>query len=200
MSTRQAEAERNAADLIRFGVIAEVDLSAGRCVVAIGDILSAPLPWLCPRASAEADEGGEPDVVWDPPAKGEQVMVLSAEGDLSAGLVLAGVPSDSVLGQLGDARGRAVFFRRFRDGSTILFDPEAHELAVELVDPGKARLIAPGGVEITGDVKIIGKLETTDDVTVDGTVKASKDVIAKDISTVGHRHPAGQPFTGKPVA
>ena len=225
MNTRLAEAERQAGDLVRFGIIAEVDLDAGRVVVTIGEITSPPLPWLCPRASAEAAEGDDAtDVVWDPPAVGEQVMVLSADADLAAGLVLAGVPSDSVLDQLGDARGRAVYFRRFRDGSTILHDPEAKELTVAMAEEGKAKLTAqhftlelaedgvakftaPGGFDFVGDMKLTGKLEVSEDVTVAkdvkaaGVVKADKDVVAKTVSLVDHVHlgvSTGPGLTQKP--
>ncbi len=181
MSKRIAEAERQAGDLVRFGVVAEVDLDAGRCVVTIGELTSPPLPWLAGRAGD--------DLTWDPPSVGEQVSVVSAEADLSAGLVLVGVFSDSVLDQVGDARGRAVYLRRFRDGSTVQFDPDAGELAVTLAGQGKARIVAPGGVEIVGDVKVTGKLE------------ASEDVKAKTVSLVDHVHTgvqAGPGVTGKP--
>lgn len=193
MSKRIAEAERQAGDLVRFGIVAEVDLDAGRVVVTIGDLTSPPLPWLAGRAG----DG----IAWDPPSVGEQVSVLSAEADLSAGLVLAGVFSDSVLEQLGDARGRAVFFRKFSDGSTVLFDPEAAELTVELAGQGKAKVTAPGGVEFVGDLKVTGKLEVSETVQAAGEITSEKDVKAKTVSLVDHIHlnvQTGAGVSGKP--
>lgn len=189
MSKRLAEAERITADLVRWGRVAEVDLDAARCVVDFGDFQSGPLPWLAPRAGQ--------DIVWDPPSVGEQAVVLAAEGDLEAGLVLAGVFSDSIIQELGDARGRSGFWRIFRDGARLYYDPEDHVLFADLPDGARAAIRAPGGLDIEADVRIRGKLS------VDGPIDATGDVVAMGVSLAKHPHDKVQPGTGlsgKPVA
>jgi len=75
-----AELNRRLANLIRPGKIIEADYPAARVRVQIGDLITAPLPWLTSRA------GG--DVSWWAPEVGEQVLVLSPSGDLSQGWAL----------------------------------------------------------------------------------------------------------------
>lgn len=196
MNPRLAEAERTAGDLVRFGKIAEVDLDAGRCVVSIGDLKSAPLPWFAGDAGPEA-------ATWDPPEVGAQAVVLCAEGDLAAGLVLAGVYSDAVLQLLGDFIGRAMFGRVFRDQAKFSYDPEGHELLIELPAGGRVRLVAPEGFDLEGEVRILGDLKVDGDTAVTGEVEAEGDVKGKGVSLANHPHDKVQPgagLSGKPVA
>lgn len=75
------------ANLIRVGNVAEVDCAhPSRVRVAIGDLTTNWLRWLELRAGDTR--------TWSPLTVGEQVVVLAPEGDLSAGIVLAGLPSD----------------------------------------------------------------------------------------------------------
>lgn len=81
-----AEQGRRQANGLLFGVIDTVDHDARRATVLFEeDWVSAPLPWLERRAGAQRTSA--------PPTIGEQVVVLSANGDPATGLILPGVSS-----------------------------------------------------------------------------------------------------------
>lgn len=61
-------------NLIRTGVIVEVDLDDGRCRVQTGGIVTDWLQWL----TAHAGRSG----VWWAPSVGEQVLLLAVGGEL----------------------------------------------------------------------------------------------------------------------
>jgi phage baseplate assembly protein V len=171
-------------DLIRFGTIAEVDLAAGRCVVDTGDVRSAAVRWIEPRAGATRS--------WSPPSIGEQVLLICPDGDIAGAVALRGIASDAHP-PAGDSLRE--IFAIFVDGCEIAYDPEAHRLEATLPAGGVARIVAPGGVEIEGDVTITG------DVDVTGTLTASEDVKAGAISLKSHKHgnvQAGGAKTGGP--
>ncbi|MCY1381814.1 hypothetical protein D9M69_697700 [compost metagenome] len=72
----------------------------------------------------------------------------------------------------------------------IDYDHASHRLSATLPAGGTASLIAPGGVQIQGDVAITGQVTVT------------QDVVAGGISLIHHRHPGIQPGggqTGEPV-
>ena len=74
-------------NLIRLGTIAEVDHRAARVRVKTGELLTDWLPWLEGRAGTTRD--------WDPPTKGEQVILFSPGGDPANGVVLCGLCSNA---------------------------------------------------------------------------------------------------------
>ncbi|QDQ87655.1 phage baseplate assembly protein V [Alcaligenaceae bacterium SJ-26] len=76
--------DRRLENLIRFGTIAEVRYSRPPCArVKSGGLTTNWLRWLELRAGDTRD--------WDPPTVGEEVVILSPGGDLSAGVVLRGL-------------------------------------------------------------------------------------------------------------
>lgn len=165
-----AENARIAGDLIRLGVITQVDLAAARCRVAItDDLVTGPIPWLAPAGEL---------AVWAPPSVGEQVLVLCPDGDIAAGVAVRGIFSDA----FPAPAAAGVFHAKMKDGSVISYDPAAHALKAILVAAGVAEIVAPGGITLTGKVTING------DVTVAGVVTTSGDVKAGSISLQNHKH------------
>ena len=144
-------------DLLREGVV--IERIGATCRVAIGDLESGPIPWLAGRAGDAA--------IWSPPSVGEQVIVLSPEGDIERAIVLPGIFSDA-----HPAPGDDTTHIAFADGTWIGYDPGAGEAMVALGD-GTGLTIAPGKIRINGDVEIAGKLTATDDVV--GAGKSLKD-------------------------
>lgn len=170
-------------DLIRIGIIAEVDLAAARCTVQVGEITTPPLPWLAPRAGSAR--------VWFAPSIGEQVLLLCPEADAALGVVLPGLFSDNAPAPSSED----IFHVVFADDAEITYDTKAHRLSAVLPGGGKAFLKAPGGVGIEGDVAITGN------VTVAGKVEAAEDVLTAGISLKGHVHgkvSAGTAKSGSP--
>lgn len=164
-------------DVIRIGMIETVDLSAARITVRLGEIVSPPLPWLELAGAFRS---------WTPPVVGEQVLLLCAEGDIAHGCALRGLYSTAFPAPADDGRARLLM----PDGTTIDYDPDTHELAITLAG-GKATIIAPEGVSITGNVSVDGDMDLT------GRLTARDDVIADGKSLKGHKHSAVQPGSGQ---
>ncbi|ANF85160.1 Phage P2 baseplate assembly gpV-like protein [Pseudomonas antarctica] len=164
-------------NLIRFGVIADVQVEPPRVKVMTGKLTTAWLPWLAPRAGSDRE--------WDPPTIGEQVILFSPSGQLANGIVVTGVFSDHI-----PANGnRAGLHRRtYADGSVIEYDSVAHHLNATLADGGTTNLISRGGINLVGDIKHQGDYIQTGNQTVTGRVDVSIDVVAAGVSLVKHPH------------
>ncbi len=91
MHHRITELERRAANIMRIGVVEEVNAGAGTAKVKFQDgdkpFISGDLPW------AEIAAGSMK--THNPPASGQQVIVFSPTGDLSDAIITAGLNSSS---------------------------------------------------------------------------------------------------------
>lgn len=173
-------------NLIRFGVIAEVQMVPPRVKVKTGELTTAWLPWIAQRAGA--------DQVWDPPTEGEQVMLFSPSGQLANGVVVTGLFSDHI-----PANGkRAGLHRRtYADGAVIEYDSVTHHLNATLPDSGTTSLVSKGGINIIGPINHQGDYNQTGNQNVVGLVTVSEDVVAAGISLVNHPHGGVMPGSGK---
>jgi len=193
------DSPRTLANLIRYGTVASIDVDAARVTVKTGGVTTKPLPWLSSRAGRVR--------AWNPPSLGEQVMVISPNGDLAAGVAFPALFSNA-MPKPADATADNVVVA-FADGAVLLYDMAAHLLKASLPAGGRVEAIAPDGFKLTGDVDIEGKLHVSDAVTLDSTLHADgnitsdADVKAGNISLINHPHDKVQPGTGvsgKPVA
>ena len=170
-------------NLIRFGVIAAVQMQPPRVRVKTGTLTTAWLPWIALRAGA--------DQSWDPPTVDEQVILFSPSGQLANGIVLTGVYSDLIPAN-GDRPG--LHRRTYQDGTVIEYDGVAHHLSAVLAEGGSVALVSTGGIHIVGpithegDYTQQGNYSQTGDQTVTGQVTASVDMIGGGISLVKHIH------------
>lgn len=173
------DTETDADGLIRLGKVASVDLAAARCTVSFDDEAeSPPLRWIEGAAGTTR--------TWSPPSIGEQVMLLCPGGEIAAAVALRGLVS-TAHPALGNSLRELT---RFSDGAEIAYDPETHELEAILPAGATLALVADGGITITGDIILTGKLT------------ASDDVIAAGKSLKGHKHggvQTGSGQTGTPV-
>lgn len=177
-------------NLVRLGTIAEVDEPKARVRVKSGELLTTWLPWLALRAGA--------DRAWNPPTKGEQVVLLSPSGQLAQGIVLTGLFSEANPAN-GDREGLDRF--TYRDGAVIEYDSIAHLLRAVLPEGGRAEVIAPAGIDITGDIRHTGDYTQSGNQSITGKVEVTEDVIAAGISLVKHPHGGvtrGLDDTGQP--
>lgn len=193
------DSPRTLANLIRYGTVASIDVDAARVTVKTGGVTTKPLPWLSSRAGRVR--------AWNPPSLGEQVMVISPNGDLAAGVAFPALFSNA-MPKPADATADNVVVA-FADGAVLLYDMAAHLLKASLPAGGRVEAVAPDGFKLTGDVDIEGKLHVSDAVTLDSTLHADSnitsdaDVKAGNISLTNHPHDKVQPGTGvsgKPVA
>lgn len=177
--------------LIRVAVVASVDLAGGTCTVLLDDpegggdeAESPPVRWLHPRMG---------DIrAWLPPAVGEQGLLLCPGGELGAGVFIGGLHCNAFPPPIDEP----VALLRFSDGAAISYDPQAHELLLQLPSGATTVLISDGGIDLQGDVSITGN------VTVSETLTANTDVIGGGKSLKDHRHTgvsAGSAQSGPPA-
>ncbi|RSV92433.1 phage baseplate assembly protein V [Klebsiella aerogenes] len=118
LSTIQ-ELARAIRNLIRSGVVTEVDTAQGLCRVQSGGIQTTWLNWLTTRAGRSR--------TWWAPSVGEQVLLLAIGGELDTAFVLPGIFSDDNPAPSASADAWHV---TFPDGAVIEYEPETGALTV----------------------------------------------------------------------
>ena len=79
-----SELFRRVSNIIRIGKVISVDYTKAKAKVKIGNLTTEYLPWLTPSTAA-----------WIPLKNGEQVLVLSPNGDLRMGMILPALYQNS---------------------------------------------------------------------------------------------------------
>jgi phage baseplate assembly protein V len=196
MSGMSDDIMRQLANLIRFGTVQAV--TGKRVQVKIGGLLTRPIAWVSTRAGKTK--------TWSPPDIGEQVMVLSPNGDIGAAVALGGIFCDAN-DMPEDATADRVLIA-FRDGAVLLYDQAAHLLKGTLPDGGRVEIIAPAGFTFSGNVDIDGALNVSQTATFEKTLHAKQDITsdadvkAGSISLINHPHgliKSGTETSGKPL-
>lgn len=113
------ELARAIRNLLRTGVVVEIDLNAGRCRVQTGGIITDWLQWLTQRAGRSR--------TWWAPSIGEQVLILAVGGELDTAFVLPGIFSDDHPAPSASADAWHV---AFPDGAVIEYEPKTSALTV----------------------------------------------------------------------
>lgn len=118
-----SELNRKLANIIRIGLVKEIDYEKAKVKVKIGEFLTDWLPWITSKAGKDRD--------WCPPDIDEQVMIFSPLGELSLGVVLGGIYQ-----QKYDAleNKKEINSVKFQDGTKFTYDKEKHHLEIEVVD------------------------------------------------------------------
>ncbi len=136
MNTQLTELMRLLRNLIRTGVITQVDTTQGICRVATGNIETDWLHWLTLRAGNTR--------TWWAPSIGEQVLLLSIGGELTTAFVLPAIFSDEF--PAPSASAEAVHIT-FPDGAVMEYEPKSSALQVSGIKT--ATVNASGSVHIT---------------------------------------------------
>lgn len=184
------EDRRNAANMIRFGKVAEVDLQAATCRIESGGVMSDYVAWWVAAA-------GE-TIRWSAPSIGEQGLLISPEGDTRGAVFLRGIYSTAFPAL--DSSADIESFRA-KDGALIRYDAALHALSADLPGNGTFTITAAGGSTINGPLKVYGNLDIDGDTGCTGTVTGTADVIGSGISLKNHKHPGvqtGGGVSGKP--
>ncbi|SUT91542.1 phage baseplate assembly protein V [Actinobacillus lignieresii] len=184
-----AEQERLLANIVRLGTIAEVDYNKALARVASGGITTDWLPWITPRAGKTK--------IWNPPTKGEQVLILAVGGDFTTAVILPGLFTQNAPSQSSND-----FVIVFPDGATVKYNHESGHFSLtncktaEVQAENKITLKCPE-IEITGNLKIGGDVQLAGKLNVDKTIGAKQgisssggDVSAGSISLKNHKHQA----------
>lgn len=140
------ELSRLLRNMIRTGVIVEIDLDDGRCRVQTGGIITDWLQWLTARAGRSRS--------WWAPSVGEQVVVFAIGGELDTAFVLPGIFSDD---HPAPSASADAFHITFPDGAVIEYEPETSALTVSGIKT--ADVTASESIAVTGPVVTV-KAET----------------------------------------
>lgn len=172
-------------DVVRRGVIAEVQGRRARVRLDDGHETGwLPAPFV--RCGAVK--------FWVRISVGEQVRLICPEGDVLQGAIGFSESYDDQ--PAPEAEGDLVV--EFEDGAVIRYSL-TDGLVAEL--PGKARVVAPGGLDLVADVAITGALTVSETIDAQGLIRSTDDVKAGDVSLASHKHgqvSAGQAKTGGP--
>lgn len=142
-----SELARAVRDLIRIGVVSEIDTEQPLCRVQTGELVTHWLHWLTPRAGAAR--------TWWAPSVGEQMLTLSLGGELDTAFVLPAIYSDDFPAPSVFAHAYHV---QFSDGAVMEYEPETGELSVT-------------GIKTTSVVASTSVSVTTPNVTITASQK-----------------------------
>ncbi|QDH18411.1 phage baseplate assembly protein V [Wolbachia endosymbiont of Carposina sasakii] len=118
-----SELNRKLANIIRIGLVKEVDYEKAKVRVKIGEFLTDWLPWITSKAGKDRD--------WFPPDIDEQVMIFSPLGELSLGVVLGGIYQEKYPAPENKKEINSI---KFQDGTKFTYDKGKHHLEIEVVD------------------------------------------------------------------
>lgn len=113
------EIARAIRNLIRTGIVTDVDHKEGLCRVQTGGIKTTWLNWLTARAGRSR--------TWWAPSVGEQVLLLAIGGELDTAFVLPGIFSEANPAPSASVDAWHVVFP---DGAVIEYEPETSALMV----------------------------------------------------------------------
>lgn len=116
-----SELERRISEVLRVGVVSEVQPEKGLCRVSFGERVSPLSPWFAPRAGKDR-EFWHPDV-------GEQAVYFSPYGDGSEGFVLPGIFSNKM--PLPDGAREGLHIIEYEDGARIEVDRKEHVVEIK---------------------------------------------------------------------
>lgn len=179
MTQALSELDRRLANLLRYGVIAQLDEAHARATVDLGDVTTEWLPWFALRA------GG--DTAWWAPEPGEQVMVFSPSGELAMGTILPGIYSDA-----HPANGDRKTLQRvtYADGTIVQYDRAAHQLKIDATASSGAVLVDVGSGSVTVNCAT-ATVKATTSVTLDtpathctGALTVDGNTLVKGTATV----------------
>lgn len=135
-----AEIKRMISNLIRQGTIYKVN--GDRVKVRSGEIITTWLPWFTHRAGKSR--------TWWSPSIGEQVFILSPNGNLQLGCVLPSLYCNSYPTPSTSEHG---YFVEFPDGATFEYEPNTSKLTIKgiktaLIDASE-QITAKAGTKIS---------------------------------------------------
>jgi len=185
-------------NIIRIGIITEINLDTGMCRVQSGGIQTTWLNWLSTRAGRSR--------MWWAPSVGEQVLLLAIGGELDTAFVLPGIFSDDNPAPSASADAWHVVFP---DGAVIEYEPETSALTASGIKT--ADVTASGSITATVPLVLVrastsitldtpevictNKLKTsTLEVQKGGTMKGNIEHTGGSLSSNGkvlhtHKHP-----------
>lgn len=180
----QSEAERVQGNMIRVGVVSEVDVAhedGPRAKMKVGGLDTDWLPWGVARAGTTRTASA--------PTVGEQRLLFAPYGDTAQGVIGPAIYQDDHPTPTATADQDGV---EFPDGTRVMYDAAANRLQIDVAGTGLVvinckQATVKASTSVTLDTP---SLRCTGDVQVDGKVEAGGDVKAGAISLQQHHHTA----------
>lgn len=174
--------QRRMANMIRRGRVHSVDFEQSPPRVKVEyekGAVTGWLPWISGR------ESNKHRTDWEPLAIGEQVIILSESGELSAGVVLPSLP-DATSPVPSTSPDEHV--SRYEDGTMFTYNRKTHTLSIDV--QGDMNLHATGNLSAT--------IEGTADVTAtkDLSIKTSANMVLEAAGNVDIKAGGNAKVTG----
>ena len=184
------EIARAIRNLIRTGIVTDVDLDEGLCRVQTGGMQTTWLNWLTCRAGRSR--------VWWAPSVGEQVLVLAVGGELDTAFVLPGIFSDD---HPAPSASPDAIHVAFPDGAVIEYEPGSGALTATGIKT--AAITASESLSATVPVVLVKSatritLDTPEVVCTNKLITASLEVQKGGVMAGNIQHSGGQ-FTSNGV-
>ncbi|CAE6783717.1 hypothetical protein R69746_04409 [Paraburkholderia aspalathi] len=156
------EIRRLIINMIRKGAIMDVNHASNppTCRVSVGDptdpdgegLQTNWLPFISARAGATRE--------WNPPTRGEQVVLFCPMGDPAQGVVLCALNSDDAP---APSNSPDTHTRAYPDGAIVEYNHASHSLSATLPDGATVLIVAPGSVTVqTKDATVKADVMTID--------------------------------------
>lgn len=173
-----AELYRLLLNIIRTGVVTEVDSEAWLCRVQTGELETSWLSWLTLRAGKSK--------TWWKPSVGEQVLLLSVGGDLTTAFVLPGIYSNANPPPSASEDGMVM---SFPDGGWLEYEPQAGRWLIKATS--SVVIEAPTSIELKTSLLNIDASKTV----IKGVVEQSGGNMTSN-GVVVHTHTHGGVVSG----
>lgn len=138
MNTQLTEIMRLITNLIRTGIVSDVDPEKWLCRVKTGDLETNWINWLTFRAGNTR--------TWWQPSIGEQVVLLSLGGNLETAFALPAIYSDAFPPPDYSENGSTTVFN---DGGWFQYEPDTGQLLIKNIK--SVRIEAADGIQLITD-------------------------------------------------
>ncbi|HAU5563300.1 TPA: phage baseplate assembly protein V [Serratia fonticola] len=173
MNTQLTEIMRLITNLIRTGIVSEVDTVNWLCRVKTGELETNWINWLTFRAGKTR--------TWWQPSIGEQVVLLSLGGNLETAFALPAIYSDAFPPPDYSENGSTTLFN---DGGWFQYEPDTGQLLIKNIK--SVRIEAANGIQLITDQLVVDASRTlinsqtvmNGDVTQGGGKMSSNGVVA----------------------
>lgn len=133
-----AELQRQLSNLIRIGLVIEINHPAALARVQTGENETDWLPW--------AEQNAAEIYTSNPPKKGESWVILSPSGELEQGVLALRLTSVENPHLINDGSEKKI---QYPDGTEIGYNHAKHELTVNIPENGQLNITVNGPVNVS---------------------------------------------------
>lgn len=139
-----SELNRQVANLVRIGSVAELDEANARVKLSVSGLTTDWLPWSAARAGKTR--------TWSPPQIGEQVIMVSPFGDMGQAVVVGSLFSDAATAPAASKDQETTVYP---DGARIDHNSATHATTLTLNEGGTLNVAVGGSSFVMNTDKIL---------------------------------------------